>query len=117
MLRNSIRRFAAAILAATGSVQAQLVPDKLVLAATEAAASQSAPADAGTAAPGDVRKIPSIEVVARRLDDARNALSPDTGTTTYRFDTKDIAALPLGDSTPLNQMLLQAPGVVQDSFG
>ena len=25
--------------------------------------------------------------------------------------------MPLGDATPLNQVLLQAPGVVQDSYG
>jgi outer membrane receptor protein involved in Fe transport len=116
MLRTSVRCLAAAILTAHGSAQAQLVADKPAPPATDAAALQSAPADTGTAAPGAAR-IPSIEVVARRLDEARNALSPDTGTTTYRFDTKDIAALPLGESTPLNQMLLQAPGVVQDSFG
>lgn len=54
---------------------------------------------------------------AKRLDAARNALSPDTGSSVYKFDTDDIARLPLGDATPLNQVLLQAPGVVQDSYG
>ncbi len=33
------------------------------------------------------------------------------------FDTKEIQQLPLGTATPLNQVILQAPGVVQDSFG
>ena len=65
----------------------------------------------------DVRKIESIKIVGQRLDEARNALSPETGSTIYRFDRKDIENLPLGDSTPLNQVILQAPGVVQDSFG
>ncbi|TAN02413.1 MAG: TonB-dependent receptor [Rhodanobacteraceae bacterium] len=55
--------------------------------------------------------------VSARLDRARNALSPDTGTSQTVFNRKAIRQLPQGDSTPLNQVLLQAPGVVQDSFG
>ncbi|HLX24878.1 MAG TPA: TonB-dependent receptor plug domain-containing protein, partial [Usitatibacter sp.] len=65
----------------------------------------------------EVAKGDTIRVIGKRLDEARNALSPDTGSTIYRFDQKDIQLLPLGDSTPLNQVILQAPGVVQDSFG
>ena len=52
-----------------------------------------------------------------RLDAARNGLSPETGSTVYRFDRQDIRNLPLGDATPLNQVVLQTPGVVQDSYG
>ncbi len=59
----------------------------------------------------------TIQVTAQRLDAARNSLSPDTGSTIYRIDAKDIEALPLGADTPLNQVILHAPGVVQDSFG
>jgi outer membrane receptor protein involved in Fe transport len=55
--------------------------------------------------------------VSARLDRARNALSPDTGTSQTVFDRKAIRQLPQGDNTPLNRVLLQAPGVVQDSFG
>ena len=51
------------------------------------------------------------------LDAARNALSPDIGSSQYVITAKDIEQLPLGASTPLNQVLLQAPGVVQDSYG
>lgn len=58
-----------------------------------------------------------VTVSGKRLDAARNGLSPDTGSTIYRIDQTDIAAMPLGASTPLNQVLLRAPGVVQDSFG
>jgi outer membrane receptor protein involved in Fe transport len=58
-----------------------------------------------------------VTVTAKRLDAARNGLSPDTGSTVYRIDESDIAALPLGASTPLNQVILRAPGVAQDSFG
>jgi outer membrane cobalamin receptor len=59
----------------------------------------------------------SITVQAKRLDDARNSLAPDTGSSVYRFGERDIAALPQGSQTALDEVLLQAPGVVQDSFG
>ena len=55
--------------------------------------------------------------VTAALDRARNALSPDTGSSQYVIDRQAISALPLGASTPINQVLLQAPGVVQDSYG
>ncbi|HKT30618.1 TonB-dependent receptor [Dyella sp.] len=55
--------------------------------------------------------------VSAALDMARNNLSPDTGSSEYVISAQNIQALPLGASTPLNQVLLQAPGVVQDSYG
>ena len=55
--------------------------------------------------------------VSAKLDRARNALSPDTGTSQTVFDRKAIRQMPQGDNASLNQVLLQAPGVVQDSFG
>lgn len=63
-----------------------------------------------------VRELAGINVSAA-LDQARNALSPSTGSSMYVIDAQAIAALPLGAATPLNQVLLQAPGVVQDSYG
>ena len=54
---------------------------------------------------------------ANKLDVARNGLSPDTGSSITRISKSDIANLPQGDSTPLNQVILQTPGVVQDSYG
>ena len=59
----------------------------------------------------------SLNVVAMRLRHPRNQLSPGTGSNLYHFSTESIARLPQGANTPLNQVLLQAPGVVQDSFG
>jgi outer membrane receptor protein involved in Fe transport len=55
--------------------------------------------------------------VTGKLDRARNQLSPDIGSSEYIFDQDSIDALPLGDATSLNQVLLQAPGVVNDSYG
>ncbi len=58
-----------------------------------------------------------VQITAERLNQARNGLSPKTGGSVYSFDSSNIDNLPLGDSTPMNQVLLQAPGVVNDSFG
>ncbi|MQQ99122.1 TonB-dependent receptor [Glaciimonas soli] len=61
--------------------------------------------------------ISQITVTAGRLDRARNSISVETGSSIYRIGPKEIAALPQGDDTSFNQVLLQAPGVAQDSFG
>ena len=78
----------------------------------------AADAPAATALPqeSNAQNLSVIDVSAA-LDQARNALSPDTGSSQYVIDHKAIAQLPLGASTPMNQVLLQAPGVVQDSYG
>jgi outer membrane receptor protein involved in Fe transport len=44
---------------------------------------------------------------------AQNGLS-QTGTNQYTFTAKDIANLPEGEATPLNQVMLQMPGVALD---
>ena len=67
--------------------------------------------------PQAVQQLGAIDVVATRLDQARNQLSPSTGSSSYTFGPQAISQLPLGASTPVNQILLQAPGVVQDSYG
>lgn len=66
--------------------------------------------------PGKVKQLGVVSVTAA-LDEARNSLSPDTGSSQYVITAQNIQALPLGDATPMNQVLLQAPGVVQDSYG
>ncbi len=58
-----------------------------------------------------------ITVTAARLDEARSSIQPSLGATTYGFTQRTIDNVPLGESAPLNQVLLRAPGVVQDSFG
>ncbi|MGK2897566.1 MAG: TonB-dependent receptor [Burkholderiaceae bacterium] len=77
---------------------------------------QAAPPAASAAAPTQFDHV-EVKGNRQRLDDARSSLSPETGSTIYRFDKSDIAKLPLGDATPLNQVLLRAPGVVGDSYG
>lgn len=58
----------------------------------------------------------NVAIIAT-LNQARNALSPETGSTVYRFTDKNIDQLPQGDNTPLNDVLIQAPGMSQDSYG
>ncbi|GAA0890180.1 TonB-dependent receptor [Rhodanobacter soli] len=89
--------------------------------AVDAVPSAAASPD-GEASDGSRNKQPQVQdlsaiSVSGALDQARNALSPDTGSSQYVIDHKAIAQLPLGASTPMNQVLLQAPGVVQDSYG
>lgn len=67
-------------------------------------------------ASGPVTDLDAVKVTAK-LEAARNALSPDIGSSQYQITAEDIDKLPQGASTPLNQVLLQAPGVVQDSYG
>ncbi|MGA9725702.1 MAG: TonB-dependent receptor [Candidatus Binatus sp.] len=65
----------------------------------------------------EAEKEVSLKVAATRLNKARNSLSPDTGGSKYTFSQQAIQELPQGANTPLNQVILQAPGVAQDSFG
>ena len=71
----------------------------------------------GTTATDSVDAGTGIEQVTVRLDRARSDLEPDLGATVYRFSRGSLETLPQGDNTPLNQVLLQAPGVAQDSYG
>jgi len=59
----------------------------------------------------------SLPVIAQRLERARNGLSPETGSSVYRFSEKAIEQLPQGANTQMTGVLLQAPSVAQDSFG
>jgi outer membrane receptor protein involved in Fe transport len=87
------------------------------VATTAAVAGTDVPADSSTDNDQPTTKNLSAIDVSAKLDQARNALSPDTGSSQYVIDHKAIAQLPLGAATPMNQVLLQAPGVVQDSYG
>jgi len=88
-------------------------------AAPDTAAPQSpaqAPAAAALAA-GPVTTLEPIEVVSRRLNEARTGIETQTGASVYTIDAASIAAMPSGDNSLLNQVVLQAPQVAQDSFG
>jgi outer membrane receptor protein involved in Fe transport len=78
--------------------------------------SESRNAKSKSAPVSDDETLGTVSVTGK-LDRARNQLSPDIGSSEYIVDRDSIDALPLGDATPLNEVLLQAPGVVNDSYG
>ena len=112
----------AVVVAAFGClIHATAFADDTVMKKLQASPPANQTAEANTAHSAASRTdapltLDTVQVNAR-LDRARNALSPDTGTSRTVFDRKAIRQLPQGEDTPLNQVLLQAPGVVQDSFG
>ena len=59
----------------------------------------------------------TLKVITERLNKARNDLAPQIGATAYRFDQEAIHKLPEGQNSTLAQVLQQAPGVSQDSYG
>jgi outer membrane cobalamin receptor len=61
--------------------------------------------------------MPEIVVTSQHLDESRSHIQTQTGASTYTLDAAAIAATPGGDNTLLNQVILQAPDVIQDSFG
>src|SRR5260221_3762193 len=58
-----------------------------------------------------------VTVTATRLDEARSSIQPSLGASKYEFTPGVIDTIPQGDKAALNQVLLRAPGVAQDSFG
>jgi outer membrane receptor protein involved in Fe transport len=56
-----------------------------------------------------------LAVIAQQLNEARLAIQPRIGASTYTIPDKAIEAQPGGENNPLSQVLLQAPGVTQDS--
>jgi outer membrane receptor protein involved in Fe transport len=61
--------------------------------------------------------VEEVVVTAKRLDTKRDQITPSLGASDYVIDSKAIANQPQGVDTGFNQVLLQAPGVSQDSFG
>ncbi len=117
-MNPSLLALSLAVALGTTTVHATDAPPATKAAAPAMAANGDDPTDGGSRnrQPATVRDLGAVSVSAA-LDQARNALSPDTGSSQYVIDHQAIAQLPLGASTPVNQVLLQAPGVVQDSYG
>src|ERR1035441_3263573 len=69
------------------------------------------------AEPTDTSSLADIVVTSQRLDEGRSHIQTQTGASTYTVDAAVIAAMPGGQNTPFNQVVLQMPEVAQDSFG
>jgi hypothetical protein len=93
----------AALPVAPGSVcVAQMVPGATAAAGANAASTEV---------------TEDIVVTAKKLQKARSQIQTRIGATTYTLSSQAINNQPGGEDIPLNQTLLQTPGVSQDSFG
>ncbi|HTX24088.1 MAG TPA: TonB-dependent receptor [Steroidobacteraceae bacterium] len=110
------------IIAGTALAQAS-APSSPNTAQTNSSAAPSSGSNQGTAGASgagdasDDSGVATVVVTARRLNAARSQIETETGASTYTIDSSAIAAEPGGQNVELNQVLLQAPDVAQDSFG
>ncbi|MCW8086755.1 TonB-dependent receptor [Sabulicella glaciei] len=72
---------------------------------------------AGPRAQEPVMELPEVVVQSRRFEEARSRIAPSLGASVTEITREAIERLPQGEETPLNQVLLQAPGVVQAPQG
>ncbi len=103
-------------LAAMGAGAQAPVP----MTAKATSASDPAPPATAPVTPAAVPPVMStgnIVVTAARLNAARESIQPSVGASSYTMNTQAIQAIPGGENAQLNQVILQAPGVTQDSFG
>jgi len=110
----SMLSFAAAVLTA-GAATAQETPTPA--AETPIPVTETTAPTTGTPPSSESGVSLDLDVVARQLDIARSEIQPSLGATVYDFSRQAIETQPQGDNQPLNRLLLQAPGVTQDSFG
>jgi outer membrane receptor protein involved in Fe transport len=61
------------------------------------------------------KKPLDVQVAAKRLEEARISIQPRIGASTYEIPKEVIQNQPGGDNRTLSQVLLQAPGVTQDT--
>jgi outer membrane receptor protein involved in Fe transport len=98
--------------------RAQVAPGLSQPATTTAAPSDSGGTSASSA--GATAKTPiqlGTVTVTADLDAAREEIAPSLGAVTYTIGPEQIQTIGQGESSKFQQVLLQAPGVVQDEFG
>ena len=82
---------------------------------SETATAEAAGNDASAGNSGPV--VDEVVVIAQHLNEARNGIQTQTGASIYVINEDAINAAPGGDNQLLNQVIMQAPDVAQDSFG
>ena len=65
----------------------------------------------------DIAPIEQVAVTAQRLDVARSDVQKSLGATSYTLTNDAVESRPSGETTTLDQILLQMPGVTEDGFG
>src|SRR5579862_1138418 len=93
--------------AVSGSTQAQEVLPEIVVQAQRPAPPRTAPVAAQPSSP--------VASANSKLDEARDGLSPRFGASSFDLNRAAIESLPQGINTPIQKVLIQAPGVSQDS--
>ena len=90
----------------------------LVLACDGAALAQTSapPAATNSVMSTNATRLEDVTVYGR-LDEARINIATDVGANSYTISSNQLAAQAQGLNAPVNQVLLRAPGVSQDSFG
>ena len=87
-------------------------PLPVVAQATPGADAQTPQSSAPNLEPGTSL---DIEVVAKALNEARINIEPKIGASTYTLSQPAIQDLPLGSNIPIDDAILQMPGVDQDN--
>ena len=83
-----------------------------------AIAADSSPIEVAAATPVEAAaSVETVVVTAVRLQEARIGIETQIGASSYTVTANEIDATPGGENTLLNQVVLQMPGAVQDSFG
>jgi outer membrane receptor protein involved in Fe transport len=62
-------------------------------------------------------QVSEVVVTAQRLDQARASIQPQIGASVYSITDQAIKQMPGGENVQLDQVILQAPGVAEDSYG
>jgi outer membrane receptor for ferrienterochelin and colicins len=101
---------------ATSSVAFLVTWSLAALAAAPAVRAADSAAVPDAAADGN-GQLTTITITAQHLNEVRQEIETRTGASTYTITSDAIAATPGGENVQMNQVLLQAPDVVQDSFG
>jgi outer membrane receptor for ferrienterochelin and colicins len=117
---NNRGKVVVATLALAAACPALSLAGEEIPAAPEIAAADDASASAADSKTTDSASSSSmseIVVSAQKLNEARAGIETQTGASTYTIDSAAIQAMPGGENTQLNQVILQAPDVAQDSFG
>src|SRR5580700_7425595 len=86
-------------------------------APTHAAADTAGSAADASGSGASPAALDEIVVIAQHLNEARNGIQTQTGASIYTINEAAIGAQPGGDNQLLNQVIMQAPDVAQDSFG
>jgi outer membrane receptor protein involved in Fe transport len=100
-------------IATVGIALSLMISSSVMAADDDTGSDPSAAADAASGA----TSLQQVVVTAQRLNEARASIETETGASTYTIDSTAITAMPGGANVQLDQVLLQAPDVAQDSFG